>query len=153
MIAYVVPAYLLAGLSYPHNEGLNQFYIFIGKLHQMEICVPTLSFPTHSLGYMLLYLTTLHLLANALTSVFSSRHLASILLALILLCQALVTGYLIHSSDLPIWVSWIRYISPMYMMSRPMLTEELSPLTSVQCYHNPMVSDLSTGIIKQVCND
>ena len=107
MVAYVVPAYLLAGLRYPESENLDSFYIYIGEYSASLFVYHCLIY--HISGLMLLYLLCVRMLASSLAHAFSTRHLAAVSLGCVLLCQALVSGYLIHADDLPVWVSWIRY--------------------------------------------
>ena len=106
MVAYVVPAYLLGGLRYPQSENLDSFYIYIGEFSTSLF----VNLIYHIIGLMLLYLLCVRMLASSLAHAFSSRHLAAVSLGCVLLCQALVSGYLIHADDLPVWVSWIRYV-------------------------------------------
>ena len=109
MVAYVVPAYLLAGIHYPDSQHLHIFYTYIGNTqsyHRTYIsCLP---------GLMLLYLLCVCMLATSLAYSLSSRHLSAGILGCVVVCQALVSGYLIHADDLPVWVSWLRYVSPQY---------------------------------------
>jgi hypothetical protein len=63
----------------------------------------------HFAGYMLLYLLCVRMLTTSLAHASFSRHLAAAILGCVLFSQALVSGYLIHEDDLPVWVSWIRY--------------------------------------------
>ena len=107
MVAYVVPAYLLAGLRYPESENLDSFYIYIGECSASLFVYHCLIY--HISGLMLLYLLCVRMLASSLAHAFSTRHFAAVGLGCVLLSQALVSGYLIHADDLPVWVSWIRY--------------------------------------------
>jgi ABC-type multidrug transport system ATPase subunit len=130
MVAYVVPAYLLAGIHYPDSQHLHIFYTYI--------------------GLMLLYLLCVCMLATSLAYSLSSRHLSAGILGCVVVCQALVSGYLIHADDLPVWVSWLRYVSPQFWMSHPILSPELGDIRTLHCHSNPMITDQDTGIIKQV---
>ena len=69
---------------------------------------------------------------------------------LVVTCQALVSHYLIHRDDLPPWVQWIRYVSPQFWMSQPVLRGEFSGVKTFLCRHNPIINDEQTTIIKQV---
>lgn len=129
-LAFSVPAYLLTGIHYPDTADLNSFYIY--------------------LGYMMVYLLCIQMLAITLAHLSSSRHLAAVFCGFILLCQALVSHYVIHKDDLAIWVQWIRYVSPQYWMNHPIMWTEISPVKTFHCHHNPMITDDKTGIIKQV---
>jgi len=124
-VAYSVPAYLLAGLHYPDIGDLTSFYLYI--------------------GYMLVYLATLRSLTLCLAAASSSRHQAASVLGLVLLCQGLVSGYLIHQQDLAPWVAWIRYLSPQYWVLQPVLARELAPLGTLLCHFNPMIKDTAVG--------
>jgi len=130
MVAYCVPAYLLAGIHYPQEKDLTSFYLYI--------------------GYLLLYLLCLRTLTTSLTHACSSRHLVAAILGFVVLCQAAVSGYLIQVEDLPVWVSWIRYVSPHFWMNHPILEGELGDVKTFHCQYNPMITDEDTGIIKQV---
>ena len=129
-LSLTVPAYLLTGIHYPDIADLNSFYTY--------------------LGYMMLYLLSTQLLATLLSHLLPSRHIAAVLCGLVISCQALVSHYLIHNDDLPAWVKWIRFISPQFWMSQPILNGELAGVKTFQCPHNPMITDDKTGIIKQV---
>ena len=63
------------------------------------------------IGYMMVYLLCIQMLAITLAHLSFSRHLAAVFCGFILLCQALVSHYVIHKDDLAIWVQWIRYQS------------------------------------------
>ena len=121
----------------------------------------------HAPGYMLLYLLCVRMLTTSLAHAFSSRHLTAAILGCVLLCQALVAGYLIQADDLPVWVAWIRYstvytypcvvvciilryVSPHFWMNHPILERELGQVRTFNCHNNPMITDEDTGIIKQV---
>jgi len=129
-LAFSVPAYLLTGIHYPATPDLNSFYIY--------------------LGYMMVYLLCIQMLAITLAHLSFSRHLAAVFCGFILLCQALVSHYVIHKDDLAIWVQWIRYVSPQYWMNHPIMMTEISQVKTFHCHHNPMITDDKTGIIKQV---
>ena len=58
---------------------------------------------------MMLYLLAIQMFVTTLAHLSSSRHLAGVFCGLVLLCQALVSHYVIHKDDLPVWVHWIRY--------------------------------------------
>jgi len=130
MVAYIVPAYLLAGIHYPDNDHLSTFYTYI--------------------GYMLLYLLCVCMLFTSMAYTLSSRHLTVGILGCVVTCQALVSGYLIHADHLPVWVSWIRYGSPHFWMNHPILSGEIGDISTLHCHTNPMITDTDTGIIKQV---
>ena len=57
---------------------------------------------------MMVYLLCIQMLSITLAHLNSSRHLAAVFCGLLLLCQALVSHYLIHKDDLAVWVQWIR---------------------------------------------
>lgn len=88
-LAYTVPAYLLTGIHYPDLADLNSFYTY--------------------LGYMMLYLLSLQLVSMAISHMLPSRHMAATLTGLVVMCQAMVSHFLIHKDDLAVWVQWIRY--------------------------------------------
>merc|ERR1712241_1025732 len=129
-LALTVPAYLLTGIHYPHIADLNSFYTY--------------------LGYMMLFLLSSQLLAVLLSNLLASRHIAAVVTGLVVTCQALVSHYLIHRDDLPPWVQWIRYVSPQFWMSQPVLRGEFSGVKTFLCRHNPIINDEQTTIIKQV---
>jgi len=124
-VAYCVPAYLLAGLHYPDIGDLTSFYLYI--------------------GYMLLYLACLRALTVCLATVSSSRHRAAFGLGFVLFCTSIVSGYLLHQDDLAPWVSWLRYPSPQYWASHPILERELGPVGTLLCHFNPMITDTAVG--------
>ena len=129
-LALTVPAYLLTGIHYPHIADLNSFYTY--------------------LGYMMLFLLSSQLMAVLLSNLLASRHIAAVVTGLVVSCQALVSHYLIHRDDLPPWVRWIRYVSPQFWMSQPVLRGEFSGVKTFLCRHNPIINDEQTTIIKQV---
>ena len=66
-----------------------------------------------NLGYMLLYLFTVQMLALGSTYlIVRSRHLAASLTGAIFIALTLAAGYLIHPDEVGIWASWSKYISP-----------------------------------------
>ena len=129
-LALTVPAYLLTGIHYPHIADLNSFYTY--------------------LGYMMLFLLSSQLMAVLLSNLLASRHMAAVVTGLVATCQALVSHYLIHRDDLPPWVQWIRYVSPQFWMTQPVLRGEFSGVKTFLCRHNPIINDEQTTIIKQV---
>jgi len=129
-LAFTVPAYLLTGIHYPEVADLNSFYTY--------------------LGLMLLYLLTMQLLCVSVGHMVSSRHVAALISGGIVTCQAMVSHYMIHKDDLAPWIGWIRYASPQYWMSFPIITGELGNVKTFHCTHNPTIPDEKTGIIKQV---
>ena len=129
-LALTVPAYLLTGIHYPHIADLNSFYTY--------------------LGYMMLFLLSSQLMAVLLSNLLASRHIAAVVTGLVVTCQALVSHYLIHRDDLPPWVQWIRYVSPQFWMSQPVLRGEFGGVKTFLCRHNPIINDEQTTIIKQV---
>ena len=106
-LAFCVPAYLLTGIHYPDIADLNSFYIYLGMANVFSRYYNNM----HSVitGYMMVYLLAIQMLAITLAHLNSSRHLAAVFCGLVLLCQALVSHYVIHKDDLGIWVQWIRY--------------------------------------------
>ena len=64
-------------------------------------------------GYMLLYLFSVQTIALGSTYlIVRSRHLAASLTGAIFACMSLAGGYLVHTDDVGIWASWLRYASP-----------------------------------------
>ena len=70
------------------------------------------------LGYMLLYLFSVQTIALGSTYlIVRSRHLAASLTGAIFACMSLAGGYLVHTDDVGIWASWLRYASPQVYIS------------------------------------
>ena len=70
MVAYIVPAYLLAGIHYPDNDHLSTFYTYIGNtVLTIIFIIPLIT------GYMLLYLLCVCMLFTSMAYTLSSRHL------------------------------------------------------------------------------
>ena len=105
-LAFSVPAYLLTGIHYPDIADLNSFYIYLGITVIFTACWYNIHIGI--IGYMMLYLLAIQMLAITLAHLNSSRHLAAGFCGLVLLCQALVSHYVIHKDDLAVWVHWIR---------------------------------------------
>ena len=62
---------------------------------------------------MLLYLFSVQTIALGSTYlIVRSRHLAASLTGAIFACMSLAGGYLVHTDDVGIWASWLRYASP-----------------------------------------
>ncbi len=81
---------------------------------------------------MLLYLFALRAMCVCLAHLCSSRHLAASLagvLHLIVIClpSGLSPGSP-HSSHLPIWLDWIRHLSPVHWMAHMVLQLEFEPV-------------------------
>ena len=67
---------------------------------------------------MLIYLSTLQMIALGSTYlIVRSRHLAASLTGALFVCMSLAGGYLIHTDEVGIWASWIKYASPQVMKS------------------------------------
>ena len=96
---------------------------------------------------MLIYLFTMRIVCLCLTHLFNSRHLAAAGSGLICVLFSLVAGFAIHQNDLAVYTEWIRYISPQYQMSHPLLQGELNPVEVLRCSSNPVYTENS--IIKQ----
>ena len=90
---------------------------------------------------MLLYLFAVQSLALAVTHLVSSRHLAAGLTGLAVLCLSLASGVTVHHEEVGVWASWLRYASPTWWMSHPLLQDELGPVGQVRCSRNPVATE------------
>ena len=130
-LAYIVPAYLLAGL---HREDAEEpifsggsllgkvFFQYIGTYNRASKLIANTGINDDTkldihifflLGYMLLYLFSVQTIALGSTYlIVRSRHLAASLTGAIFACMSLAGGYLVHTDDVGIWASWLRYASP-----------------------------------------
>lgn len=90
---------------------------------------------------MLLYLFAVQSLALAVTHLVSSRHLAAGLTGLAVLCLSLASGITVHHEEVGVWASWLRYGSPLWWMSHPLLQDELGPVRQVRCSRNPVATE------------
>lgn len=125
----VTPAYHLAG-SQP-NQPDSSLYVYI--------------------GYMLLYVTSLKLLAVAAASCFDSRPAAvGCLLALQTPLQ-LAAGWSIHPDQLSLWSSWLPWVSPAAWLYAQLAVLELFPVRSLRCDRNPIVPQDNTIIVQVDC--
>ena len=77
---------------------------------------------------MLLYLFSLRACALACAHLFDSRHLAAGLTGTAVTVLSLAAGYSVHLKSLGAWVEWIRWISPLYWMSHPVIQGEFTPV-------------------------
>ncbi|CAG0900354.1 unnamed protein product [Darwinula stevensoni] len=114
-LAYLIPAYALSGLQ--GSQGANTFLLY--------------------LGFMLLYLYTVRSLALACVYLFSSRHVAAVIVGTVTTLLLLPSGYAIHTDDLQPWVSWLAYASPSKWMYQEVVVEELRSIDEFKCSTNP----------------
>lgn len=131
-IAYAVPAYSMAGLQ--ATSPVHPFGVYI--------------------GYMLLYVLTLRMLAIACAWAFASRHLAATWVGFILTIAAVSAGYTVHFEDLSSVFSWAQWISPVrWVMEQLVHNEFPSSGTSSDdhkyiCSRNPVVQQ-DNGILSR----
>ena len=69
------------------------------------------------IGYMLLYLFTMQMIALGSTyAIVRSRHLAASFTGALSVCMSLAGGYLVHTDEVGVWASWIKYASPQVLI-------------------------------------
>ena len=89
---------------------------------------------------MMLYLLAIRTVALSMTHLFSSRHLAAAFAGLCITSMALVSGYAVHHQDVGQWALWLKYVSPQWWMSHPIVQDELyNDEITFQCTGNPQV--------------
>ena len=101
------------------------------------------------LGYMLLYLTAMRVVALSMTHLFSSRHLAAALTGLIITSMALVSGYIVHPEEVGWWAQWFKYVSPQWWLQHPIVQDEFHPVSRFGCSGNPVIKT-NQEIIQQI---
>ena len=98
---------------------------------------------------MLLYLFAVRAAALAAAHFLHSRHAAAAAAGLLLTLLTLGAGlHSTHLSEVGPWVSWLRYVSPARWISTLTGADEFSPVRTLRCSRNPVVTENS--IIKQV---
>ena len=98
---------------------------------------------------MLLYLFALRAASLASAHFFHSRHAAAVASGSLLTLLALAAGlHSTHPSEVGPWVSWLRFVSPARWTSLMTASDEFSPVRTLRCSRNPVVTENS--IIKQV---
>lgn len=97
------------------------------------------------IGYQLLYLYSLRALSLALLYIFSNEILsATNILGILFLILSLPAGFTIHSYDLGSWCEWIKYISPVAWILKPIIQGEMKNIAGLSCPTNPVL--LGTGL-------
>lgn len=128
LLAYVVPAYSMAGLGF--QSRANHFGIYI--------------------GYMLLYLLTIRMLAMALGWTFSSRHYSAFFTGTLFLIIITCAGYAVHINSLSVIFSWFQWVSPArWMMEQLVINEFSNNKTTYSCPRNPAVEIPNIPDIRQ----
>ncbi|CAG7722118.1 unnamed protein product [Allacma fusca] len=118
-LAYMIPAYVMAGISTGTNEMIN-FYQFV--------------------GYMLLYMYALRICLLAFTHLFRGLVVGTTLASATALALSLSAGYLVHRRDLGEWCSWVKYISPISCLFQPIIRDEFDNFSRFSCPKNPTVN-------------
>lgn len=122
-LAYIIPAYAMAGLR--EEGGLPAFGIYV--------------------GYMLLYLYTVQMIASAMAYACNSRHVAAGLTGLLFTFIALTSGYPCHLNELSSLLSWFHWVSPMKWMKEQLDSWEFSgedqSVDRYFCARNPLQNE------------
>lgn len=150
-LGYIVPAYALAGFNRIENR-LIDFALEIGNITiafsmVRNIPIEQSSSPT---GYMGLYLFAARSMALAFSSIFPSRHWASIMCGLIGTCVALTSGFAVHILNLGVWTRWFRFASPLYWTLHSIDWIEFNHLTTVECSRNPITRKETPGLVTKI---
>lgn len=132
-VAYSVPAYSMAGLQ--TTSRVRPFGVYI--------------------GYMILYLLTLRMMALACTWACSTRHLAATWAGFLFTIVSLVAGYSIHPSDISIMFSWAQWVSPVHWIYNLLVQNEfnssLSEDVRYSCTRNPVVQQENAILMRAEC--
>ncbi|KAG1655937.1 ATP-binding cassette sub-family G member 8 [Nymphon striatum] len=131
-LAYVIPAYAMAGLR--EEGGLAAFGVYV--------------------GYMLLYLYSIQMVATAMSYAFDSRHIAAGVTGFFFTMIALTSGYTCHPNELSPVFSWFRWASPMKWMKDQLDVWEFSgedqSIDRYFCARNP-VRQGETIVVRSEC--
>ncbi|CAG0884113.1 unnamed protein product [Cyprideis torosa] len=111
LVAYVTPAYFMAGLQ--ARTGMALFYEY--------------------LTFTLLYLMSLRALGLVSAHLFASRYKALIVSAVVYLLLSLPTSYTVHPSDLSPVTSWLKGISPADIAMTQNLIAEFPDYLDFKC--------------------
>jgi len=106
-LAYLLPAHCMSGLYSSSNELSIWEYI----------------------GYMMLFLTILQMLAHFCSNLFVTRTASALLLMLILLAITSVGGYVVHIGEIPSYLWWSETFSPQRWLLPVLMAEEFSAET------------------------
>lgn len=82
-----------------------------------------------AIGYMLLFLTVLQMLALFCTHLLMTRTAASILTMLCILAITSVGGYIVHIGEIPSYLWWSEALSPQRWLLPVIVAEEFSQKT------------------------
>lgn len=105
-LAYLVPSYAMSGLYAQSPASFDGFYLY--------------------LGYMLLYLVSIQMLCRATIFLVPMEKTAAVISGFCLLLSTLVNGVMIHSRDLPDYVTWLQIVSPSRWTLPELLGRELN---------------------------
>ncbi|KAK9871754.1 hypothetical protein WA026_014209 [Henosepilachna vigintioctopunctata] len=104
---YLVPSYSMSGLYMQSPNDYDGFYIY--------------------LGVMLLYLSCLQILLTAFIYLIPFSNGSVLAASTVLTCMFSASGYLIHFNDMPVYIHYLKYISPLEWLLPYLLNRELSP--------------------------
>ncbi|GFY47202.1 ABC transporter G family member 4, partial [Trichonephila inaurata madagascariensis] len=132
-VAYAVPAYSMAGLQ--TTSRVRPFGVYI--------------------GYMILYLLTLRMMALACSWACSTRHLAATWTGFLFTILSLVAGYSIHPLDISIMFSWAQWVSPVHWIYNLLVQNEFNSSLSedirYSCTRNPVVQQENAILMRAEC--
>ncbi|CAG9773060.1 unnamed protein product [Ceutorhynchus assimilis] len=106
-LIYSIPSYSMCGLYMQNLNNYDGFYIYI--------------------GIMLMYLSCLQSVQLALIYLLPCSNAATIIASIISTICFLVGGYVLHYKDMPMYIGWLRYLSPTSWLMPYVLNRELSP--------------------------
>lgn len=104
---YLIPSYSMSGLYMQSPNDYDGFYIY--------------------LGVMLIYLSGLQTFLNAMIYLIPFSNGSLLFGSAILIFLFSTSGYLLHISDMPIYIHYLKYVSPISWLVPYLLNRELSP--------------------------
>ena len=107
------------------------------------------------IGYMILYILTLRMMAIACAWACSSKHMAAAWTGFLFTILSVSAGYSVHLKDLSIVFSWAQWISPVHWVYQQLAQNEFNSTLGddyrYACSHNPVVQQENTILMRAEC--
>lgn len=100
---------------------------------------------------MMFYLYAVRIMTLALTSLCSSRHVATMASAIALTLAALGSGFTVQMQTMNAWTSWLRFASPLRWTLHALQRLDFGNATqSFECSRNPLTRQEAPGLVLKI---
>ena len=100
---------------------------------------------------MMFYLFAVRIMTLGLTSLCSSRHVATMTSAITLTLAALGSGFAVQLQTMNSWTSWLRFASPLRWTIHSLQRLDFGNATqSFECSRNPLTRQEAPGLVLKI---